>query len=118
MNIECKHTINIETTASGFVTRPITIELRQSFDIEIVRNSLAREVEWKEDGCAIVSVMAGDFELFNDDAANLGGWMGRLVTNAIADGIKWDITEADAMEMLANEADNEAHEREHAAGRL
>lgn len=117
MNVTCTHTIDIETKANGFSPRPLSIVLRRSFDIEW---SGAVGVIWTPDGDMCVKVMAGDFELFEGDAKDLGGsWMGKEAANALlADDFEWDITNADALEMLLNEADNEAHEREHAAGKL
>ena len=37
MNIDCKYTIDIDTKADGFTTRPIAIVIKQSFDIELIK---------------------------------------------------------------------------------
>lgn len=114
MNITNKYTIDIETKANGFLSRPLQIVLKQDFDVIYTRQG----VDWTEDGDIVVSVMAGNFEIFNGGACDLGGWMRLEVLLAIDKGIDWDIKDADALEMLRNAQDQEAHEREHAAGRI
>lgn len=116
MNIECKHTIEIDTKPNGFLARPLSIVLNQNFEIQLMRG---REVDWTRDGIPGAKVMVGDLELWDGDARDLPGWMATEAANAmLAEDFAWDVTEAEALEMLLNAEDERAHQAEHMPGRI
>ncbi len=116
MNIECRHTIEIDIKPNGFTSRPMSIILSQLFDIELMRG---REVDWTADGIPGARVMVGNVEMWEGDARDLPGWMATEATHAmLADDFAWDIDNAQALEMLMNAEDDRAHQAEHAAGRI
>lgn len=116
MLIACKHTLNIDTKPNGFAARPMSIVLTQQFDIAGLPG---HQVEWTRYGIMDATVLIGDAQLWEGNARDLPGWLATEAANALlTDDFAWDVTDKEALEMLENEADEEQHQREHAAGRV